>query len=278
LHLTGGVMQRLLATPRPPIKSKGASTGADLWFHCAPCNGRVPARGFRTEEGRLLLTCSRCGIDTAASGPESGPGRSRDAVWVTDDGELVFPNDETVAPRRLVDPYSPVAGHCVRCIAPARTGVSCSSCGSLYSLPPPANVLPSLHLRRSWQKLVAHWEDPAGHARAMELAQSRSELGALGRLYRIWLTYFPDDATAVHGRDEVVRLASIPIIVATTVQKPAVGRRGRALGPAAVILTTLAVGVLTLLAMSRRSASTHDAGPTVRVLNPGSNVSWSPGP
>jgi hypothetical protein len=270
-------LPNLTATPRPPSKAKVASVATDVWFQCAPCDGRVSASGFRTEEGRLVLTCSRCGAETVASGPAAGPGRSTDAVWVTDDGELVFPHDEAAAPRRVVDPYTPAAGYCVRCIAPARPGPSCSSCGALYSLPPPTNLLPSLHLRRAWQKLVAHWEDPPGHAQAMQLAQSRNELGALGRLYRIWLTYFPEDATAAHGRDEVVRLASIPIIVATTVQKPLAARRGRPIGPAAVIVTTLVVGMLTLLAMGRRSAASHDGGNTVRV-SPGANVSWSAGP
>ncbi|HEX4621422.1 MAG TPA: hypothetical protein VH208_07630, partial [Myxococcaceae bacterium] len=188
-----------------------------------------------------------------------------------------FPTDESVAPRRVVDPYSPAPGYCARCIAPVRSGVSCSACGSLYSLPAPASVLPSLHLRRTWQKLVAHWEDPPGHARAMQLAQSRGELSALGRLYRIWLTYFQDDPTAIHGRDEVVRLASIPIIVATTVQKPAVGTRRRSLGPTAAILATLAVAVMVLLAVGRRASSSHGADAAVRVLSPGANVSWNPG-
>jgi hypothetical protein len=262
------------ATPRPPDPAGQTAESSDVWFRCEPCGGRVRARSFRVVDGRLWLSCSACGSQTAAAGDEPQAGRASDEVWVSDDGELLFPRDEGAPVKRMVDPYAPAPGYCAKCISPRGSAASCPTCGVLYTLPTPTNVLPSFYLRKDWKELIAHWDNPASHARIMRAAQARRELGALGRLYRIWLTYFPEDPCALHGRTEVVRLASIPIIVASTVQRQA-SKSSRATSAAWVLILGLLVGTASLMAIGHRAAARQEPSPQTRVGRRAGDASWS---
>jgi hypothetical protein len=266
------------ADPRPPAPTSEAADIADVWFRCETCKGRVRAQAFRVDAGRLWLRCSNCMGETAATGRVAGPERSRGEVWVSDDGELLFPRDEDSPVKRVVDPYAPVPGYCVKCISPRGQGLSCPACGVLHALPAPAKVLPSFHLRKSWQELITRWDEPSGHAQIMRSAQSRGELGALGRLYRIWLTYFPEDTSALHGRDEVVRLATIPIVVASTVYQVPTQKR-RPLGTILLMLLGLILGTVSLIVISsRRTPAKVEQGIPAQGVRAPAAPSWPPPP
>jgi hypothetical protein len=107
------------------------------------------------------------------------------------------------------DPFSPPPGYCPKCIGGRKEGaVVCPFCGLEYARFKAEEFRPSTVLHSTWLGVLELWESKSAHDKVLALASERGELAILGRLYRIRLARFPEDAAAKRGREEVLRLAS----------------------------------------------------------------------
>ncbi len=160
----------------------------------------------------VVLRLSEVGPRKAAeptpppAAPEPAP--SRPSVQVRAVSEPVAPPREK-DPKEAEDPFSPPPGYCPKCIGGRKEGaVVCPYCGLEYARFRAEEFRPSPVLHSTWQGVLELWESKGAHDKVLALASERGELATLGRLYRIRLARFPEDAQAKRGREEVLRLAS----------------------------------------------------------------------
>jgi hypothetical protein len=119
--------------------------------------------------------------------------------------------EPSAAPREkdTEDPFTPPPGYCPKCIGGRKEGaVVCPFCGLEYARFRVEEFRGSPALHSTWLGVLELWESKGAHDKVLALASERGELAILGRLYRIRLARFPEDAVAKRGREEVLRLAS----------------------------------------------------------------------
>ncbi|WP_395852504.1 hypothetical protein [Cystobacter fuscus] len=107
------------------------------------------------------------------------------------------------------DAFMPPAGFCPKCIGTRKEGsVVCPFCGLDFARYRQDDFRPSPVVSSTWLGVLELWDSKSAHDKVLALASERGELPALGRLYRIRLARQPEDAMALRGREEVLRLAS----------------------------------------------------------------------
>ncbi|OJH42250.1 hypothetical protein BON30_03305 [Cystobacter ferrugineus] len=107
------------------------------------------------------------------------------------------------------DAFMPPAGFCPKCIGTRKEGsVVCPFCGLDFARFRQDDFRPSPAVSSTWLGVLELWDSKSAHDKVLALASERGELPALGRLYRIRLARQPEDAMALRGREEVLRLAS----------------------------------------------------------------------
>jgi len=247
---------------------------------CPACERLSDIGAFRMDGPALVLQCARCGVESrlvpqavsdslstaAAAGAQalpSEPGGSPGASpGGSPGGSNVVPLRPAQAPVVAQPAPSPLPssedtwvevpkGHCPKCVAPRREGATaCAQCGLVFANFKPAEHRPSPWLLTAWRELSAHWEEPEAHQRFVKDAALQQELVAAGRLYRIRLARFPDDAMAAHGRDALLQLASSPTQLSQG--EDALARRRSTSIRAIVTVLLVAVGMGVLLAVLRR--------------------------
>jgi hypothetical protein len=115
------------------------------------------------------------------------------------------------------DAFMPPAGFCPQCIGTRKEGtVVCPFCGLDFSRFRQEDLRPSPVVSSTWLGVLELWESKSAHDKVLALASERGELPALGRLYRVRLARQPEDAMALRGREEVLRLASAGSILLAT--------------------------------------------------------------
>jgi hypothetical protein len=113
--------------------------------------------------------------------------------------------------------FMPPAGFCPKCIGTRKEGtVVCPFCGLDFSRFRQEDLRPSPVVSSTWLGVLELWESKSAHDKVLALASERGELPALGRLYRVRLARQPEDAMALRGREEVLRLASAGSILLAT--------------------------------------------------------------
>ncbi|HEX4622463.1 MAG TPA: hypothetical protein VH208_12945 [Myxococcaceae bacterium] len=161
---------------------------------CPACERLVPLTVFRLDAGELYVTCSRCGVESAAGGapppsPSTPPGVSGEPV----------------------DPFAVPADRCPKCIAVRPANASaCPSCGLSFEGATADAYAPSSELAGQWRELLGRWSDLQAHEKLVSAASLQGDLAPLGRLYRLRLALFPGDGAARQGRDAVLARASAP--------------------------------------------------------------------
>jgi hypothetical protein len=80
--------------------------------------------------------------------------------------------------------------------------------------------MPSDPLAEAWRATLWGWSEWSLHERLLSMATARGELPAVGRLYRIRLVASPMAPIATRGRDEVLRLAALPPVLARNTPAP----------------------------------------------------------
>jgi hypothetical protein len=191
---------------------------------CSACKQPVEVVDFRLGEGIVVVRCSACGKQQRLSLSEASDGASPTSPR-TPPARLpsAAPPSPPPAPRPapVVLAFEAPAGFCPKCIAP-RSGEakSCPSCGLDFSKALSGDVQPSSALVSAFSALAAQWADAAAHARFLHLAREGGELAAAGRLYRIRLAAFPDDAVARASLEATVKMASAPVSVAAIKNAP----------------------------------------------------------
>lgn len=222
-------------------------------FLCEACERLAPPGAFRVEGGLLVLECSRCGVESrwkpeegrtdapviALSGsdaipdplqneptrPMTLPASLLEAIEAKQAREQEAASANVVMLRRAqaparakpTDPFQPPAGFCPKCVGPRREGqASCPHCGLVFELARPEELRPPEELVSTWMGVVERWEEPGAHDKVLAWASERGELPSLGRLYRIWLAWCPEDPLAVRGREEVLRLAAAGSLLIAT--------------------------------------------------------------
>ncbi len=189
-------------------------------YVCPGCDRLVEVSAFRIDAGTLVLRCLRCGEESRA-GPDSAPFAAPVAAPPPRPASAAGPNVVQLRPGtsegiRLAaevaesgDPFGVPPGRCPKCVAPRpESAQSCPSCGLTYDLYEPEALVPTPGLADRWTGLLAEWGDAGLHEQLVREAVARGELAAVGRLYRLRLAACPEDPIAMHGRDEVVRLAT----------------------------------------------------------------------
>jgi hypothetical protein len=107
------------------------------------------------------------------------------------------------------DAFMPPAGFCPKCIGTRKEGaVVCPFCGLDFTRYRQDDFRPSPVVSSTWLGVLELWDSKSAHDKVLALASERGELPALGRLYRVRLARQPEDAMALRGREEVLRLAS----------------------------------------------------------------------
>ncbi|MFY0581748.1 hypothetical protein ACN28S_52465 [Cystobacter fuscus] len=107
------------------------------------------------------------------------------------------------------DAFMPPAGFCPKCIGTRKEGsVVCPFCGLDFARYRQDDFRPSPVVSSTWLGVLELWDSKSAHDKVLALASERGELPALGRLYRIRPARQPEDAMALRGREEVLRLAS----------------------------------------------------------------------
>lgn len=120
----------------------------------------------------------------------------------------------------LGDPFAVPAGFCPKCISTISPGApACAQCGLTFDRFEPDSIALSEWLTTTWRSLLSRWGDENAHGEVMHEAERRNELAQVGRLYRLRLASVPLDPFALRGRDEVLRLAVMPQLVAQSVPR-----------------------------------------------------------
>ncbi|MET0401703.1 MAG: hypothetical protein ABW123_04830 [Cystobacter sp.] len=113
------------------------------------------------------------------------------------------------APAGPDDAFMPPAEFCPKCVGPRKEGsVVCPFCGLDFSRFRQDDFRPSPNVASAWLGVQELWDSKSAHDKVLALASERGELPALGRLYRVRLARQPEDAMALRGREEVLRLAA----------------------------------------------------------------------
>ncbi len=170
---------------------------------------------------------------------------------------------------------------CSRLLPPASWAVSdgalhltCAGCGatavlraevdvaSTPGVPPPVIVADTVRapppvaaaytsgepswLDAEWAALEARWDDPDAHRRILDRAEAAGDVASLGRRYKERLDRAPGDAIAVRARDELLKRATVRLMVARP-PAPKGGVTAKNVVAATVLLTGLGLLVILLL-------------------------------
>ncbi len=193
---------------------------------CSACKQPVEVVDFRLGEGIVVVRCTACGKQQRLSLSEaSGEGESPTAAAAPRPVRppSAAPSSPTSPTRQAAVElaFEAPAGFCPKCIARrSAEAKSCPSCGLDFSKALSGDVQPSPDLVSAFSALSAQWADAAAHARFLHLAADRGELVAAGRLYRIRLAGFPEDAVARASLEATVKMASAPVSVAAIKSAP----------------------------------------------------------
>jgi hypothetical protein len=209
---------------------------------CPACDRLVPLSAFRVDAGRLYLTCSRCGVESAAEG--TAPPLPLPAPMATSEESTQVPSDAFAVP----------ADRCPKCIAvrPAQAS-ACPSCGLSFEGASVEEYAPSVELAAQWAELLAHWSDPEAHEKLVSAAALQGDLAPLGRLYQLRLAVVPEDAVARQGRDAVLARASVPAAFATPDRDSSSSQTWKVVLLSALIvgLVVVAISLIRLLVATR---------------------------
>jgi hypothetical protein len=201
---------------------------------CPACERLVPLNVFRVDAGRLYVTCSKCGVESAAQ------------------ADTAPPPTPTLAPTPSVDsdPFAVPPDRCPKCIAPRPSqAAACASCGLSFEGASADAYAPSAELAAQWKDLLTHWAEPEAHEKLVSSSALQGDLAPLGRLYRLRLALAPADTIALQGRDAVLARASVPSAFPTSVDVPKAAQTWRAVafGVAIVGLLVIAFRLIRLL-------------------------------
>jgi hypothetical protein len=218
---------------------------------CPACERFITLDTFRMEERALIVTCTRCGVQTRVD-PSSEPlptpsppsaARATPRVSLASSGAtnvvvLRTSSREAIekAAESVQEPFHIPPGVCPRCITRKTEAASCPQCGIFYANFDPRTVLPDEWLRGEWVELLRDWGNEAKHSALRRQAQQGDALAAIGRLYRLRQAAVPEDPIATEGLKDVLRLAAVPIGVPR--EREDVSRRRTN----AVLATVLVVG------------------------------------
>jgi hypothetical protein len=201
---------------------------------CPSCERLVPFGRYRTDGGKLWVTCPRCGVESSSDAEPA------DAISA---GRALVP--ASAPPVDLqANLFAVPSGRCPKCIAVRPTAsTACPSCGLSFENAQPDAYGPEPALAAEWKALLGQWGEARAHERLLSSAALRGELAGLGRLYRLRLAASPDDAVAQHGLDEVVARASVPTAFSAPAEAPMVAGMPRwkfyAVGALALLLCGL---------------------------------------
>ena len=190
-------------------------------FLCAACH-QLSALAHAVLEGNALVAaCEHCGAESRQELEQSA---------------------RTLAKSVKTEVGIP-AGYCPKCIAPSREGsISCTHCGLAWGSYRAANFFLSEATRGLWLQALADYENRPLHLTLIQMAESQGELALLGRLYRMRLAHFPEEAPAKFARDEILRRASI-----VTVPQGPSAPRPDAIPPRGRIRMPIVVGLAALI-------------------------------
>lgn len=198
----------------------------------------VDLERFRIEGTRLWVRCPKCaaehGVESAAAplssvaGAGSMTGSPKVSLVSSPHASNVLTlrtaatEAVQLAAGSLENPLAVPAGRCPKCLAKrGESQASCPQCGLVFERFNPATVEVPQWLLDGWTDLLRDWGNQARHERLRSDASQRGSLSHLGRLYRLRLTWFPDDPWAELGRTEIVRMAEAAVSAGLADAQPA---------------------------------------------------------
>lgn len=203
---------------------------------CPLCDRLGELDQFRFEGDLLVVTCSKCGAQTpvqasadpaqarvtaepATSRPSPTPQRLSSSPGASNVVLLKNVNTEAVesaARSARTDPFEVPAGLCPKCLAKRNErDTECPQCGLVFARFDAQTVTPPQWLAEAWRALLLEWGDENQHDKLRKKAVQAEGLPAIGRLYRLRLASMAQDPYAQRGRDEVLRLAAVPVRVSS---------------------------------------------------------------
>ncbi len=199
---------------------------------CPQCDRLSELEQYRFDNGMLVVTCMKCG---AASRAEVAPTTistvmepysssmtpppvsprllsSPDASNVVGLRSAASEAIEQAAAAARGSPFEVPTSSCPKCFTKkTEGGLTCNQCGLVFENFDPEGFEVPPWLAEEWLALLKKWGDETKHDLVRKKAVQSDALAIIGRLYRMRLAAMPDDPFALNGRDEVVRMASVPV-------------------------------------------------------------------
>jgi hypothetical protein len=200
---------------------------------CPHCERLISLEVFRTEGAALIITCSKCGVESrvepaqaaqstevaqvaqVASAPRAPSFAPRVSLASTEGASNVVVlrtagHEAVQKAAKAADeaPFQLPEGVCPKCIAPKSPAASCPHCGILFESFDEATILLPKWLREAWVEQLRDWGNEAKHVQLRRKAQQLDALAMLGRLYRLRQAMVPEDPIAAEGRADVLKLAA----------------------------------------------------------------------
>ena len=245
---------------------------------CPQCDRLSELEQYRLDHGVLVVTCTKCGVASRTltavpaavvgapvspvaspspapavtdpyqsamtplpSSPRllSTPGASNVVLLKTASTEAV----EKAANAAQNNPFEVPAGLCPKCMTrkPERAS-SCGQCGLVFAMLDASSLEPPSWLADAWRELLLQWGEESRHDKLRKQAVQAEALAAVGRLYRLRLASMPDDPYALRGREEVVRLASVPVSVRQVAVAEPGSSKVKLIGVIIVLVTCVLAG------------------------------------
>ncbi len=242
---------------------------------CPQCDRLSDLEQFRFDGAALIVTCSKCGVETrtqpgATPSPvpltpipttpiepyqstmtplpsmprlSSSPSASNVVLLKTPTTEAV----EKAAKAARTNPFEVPAGLCPKCVSRRQPSArSCGQCGLVFDMLDEKTLEPPDWLSADWKALLLSWGDEAEHDRIRKKAAQADALAIIGRLYRLRLATMPDDPYALRGREEIMRLASISVAPRASTDLPPSTSKAKIVIAALFFLLTMTGVLMTL--------------------------------
>ena len=224
------------------------------------------------------MTCPSCGAQISAAALATA--ETDDEIATTTPLPRVKELDDAAAAALLATNPIPVVGdvpaapkgpECPKCGAAVKAGAAaCASCGlaasRMSTFKSERDLAVPTEIRAAWDKVLAKWEEDAGHDALFKLVAARGEYGWAAGRYREQARERVGDQVAPKQMDRIRRAIEATMVVsATTREKPQASPYKNTAMLLAVLILVLIVGMAYMFIKSRKS---EEAPPPPPVVSP----------
>ncbi len=244
---------------------------------CASCH-QVVSPALAINSANVGMTCPSCGAQITAAALAAA--ETDDEIATTTPLPRVKELDDAAAAALLATspipmigdaPAAPKGPECPKCGAAVKAGApACASCGlaasRMSTFKSERDLAVPAEIRDAWDKVLAKWDDDAGHDALFKLVAARGEYGWAAGRYREQSRERAGDQVAPKQMDRIRRAIEATMVVsATTRETPQATPYKNTATLLVVLIVVLIVGMAYMFIKSRKS---EDAPPPPPVVSP----------